>query len=158
MSRRDKLAEWARPYLESGEQIQAVFGAQSRAWRVWHILVGLFSYLALYAALLVFARPWASVFYYVFIVAMTILFILFSYGHDVVVTDRAIVVLDISKWPYRRTARLRLRHSRDFYFGQLSWRKRSFVLDNTKYWVGRRFYKDVATADAALTQMTQYRQ
>ena len=115
-------------------------------------------FFVLYAALLVFARPWASAFYYVFIVALQIPFVLFSYNHDVLVTDRAIVVLDISRWPYRRTTRLRLRHPRDFDFGQLSWRKRSFVLGNTKYWVGRKFYKDVATADAALTQMTQYRQ
>lgn len=154
MSRRDKLAELARPYLESGEQIQAVFVAQSDAWRVWlGCLIYLLSWFALDAALMVFARPWASVFSTVAPLASILIFLFFRL-HVVVVTDRAIVVLDNPKWPHR-PLRLRLRHPRDFYFGQLSGLSGSFVLDNTKYRVGRKFYKDVATADAALTQMTQ---
>lgn len=157
MSRRDKLAERARPYLEPGEQIQAVFGAVSDVWRIWLIfLIYILSVLTLLFALTVFARPWASVFGTVAPLAAILIWLFFRV-HVVVVTDRAIVVLDISKWTGRPT-RLRLRHPRDFYFGQLSWRRRSFVLDNTKYSVGRKFYKDVTTADAARSQMTQQRQ
>ena len=155
MSLRDRLAERARPYLEPGEQIQAVFRAWSDVWRVWQKLIAYFSYLALMVALMLFLHPWSTVISYVFILATPILVLLFVRLHDVVVTDRAIVVLDISKLKHRPT-RLRLRHPRNFYFGQLSGlTSESFVLDNMKYRVNRKFFKDVATADAALTQMTQ---
>ena len=182
MGLRDKLAERARPYLEPGEQIQAVFRAGSYRWRVWvwAILVSVYPTVALVVVLVVFVHPWSAelqqhllqilfgsanvvhVLRAVFspvsvVVVATLVSLLYVRVHDIVVTDRAIVVLDISKWTHRPT-RLRVRHPRDFHFGQLSWRKQSFVLDNTKYWVGRKFYKDVATADAVLTQITQYRQ
>jgi hypothetical protein len=154
VSLRDKLAERARPYLEPGEQIQAVFVAQSDAWRFQlGCLIYVLSWFALDVALMVFARPWASVFSTIAPLGVLIPFFLLVRLHEVVVTERAIVVLDISTWTHRPT-RLRLRHPRDFRFGQLSWRSGSFVLDNTKYGVGRRFHKDVASADAALTQTT----
>ncbi len=163
MSRRKKLAERARPYLEPGEQIQAVFGAQSGLspyfvqGYIFVLGLGVFIFpipgditTALSAVLLV-TMPAAAM------VALSIPLIVFSRPHQVVVTDRAILVLDVKRWTKRPT-RLRLRHSRNFYFGQLSGLWGKFVLDNTKYWVPRQLRKDVAAADAALTQMTQYRQ
>ena len=77
-----------------------------------------------------------------------------SISHEVVVTERAILVIDLSKWT-GRPVRLRLRRPRDFYFGRLSGLWGSFVLDNTKYWVQKRFHRDIAAADAALAEMTQ---
>jgi len=71
-----------------------------------------------------------------------------------VVTERAILVIDLSKWRARPIG-LRLRRPRDFYFGRLSGLWGSFVLDDTEYWVGKRFHRDVAAADAALAEMTQ---
>jgi hypothetical protein len=69
----------------------------------------------------------------------------------VVVTDRAIVVLDVNRVTNRPT-RFRLRHSRDFHFGPMSKAWGKFVLDDTNYWVPRKFHSEVAAADAALTQ------
>ena len=76
--------------------------------------------------------------------------------HHFVVTDRAITVLDASRWRPTFPSRLRQRHPRNFYFGRRTsglWGM--FELDNTKYWVRLRFRKDVAAADAALTAMMQ---
>ena len=73
----------------------------------------------------------------------------FSRQHTFVVTDQGILVLDSSMWNYR-PKRLRLRHPRNFYFGQMKGLWGSFVLDDTKYFVHMRFHKDVAAADAAL--------
>jgi uncharacterized protein DUF2510 len=158
VSLRKKLAERARPYLEPGEHIQAVFKAQSGASPYWQGLI---------AGLVVFvALNLQAIFHAGFlvtevgvVVALMIAFSVLFRVHHVVVTDRAIVVLDASMWTNRPT-RLRLRHPRNFYFGRMSriWGK--FVLDNTKYWVHRRFHKDVAAADAdaGLTLLMQRRQ
>ena len=81
----------------------------------------------------------------------------FSPYHEIVVTSRGIVVLDTTKWFSIKPKRQRLRHSRDFSFGQMKGLYGSFVLDDTKYWVHRRFHKDVAAADAALAQPTSAR-
>jgi Protein of unknown function (DUF2510) len=68
--------------------------------------------------------------------------------HLVVVTDRAIVVLDLSMWTYRPT-RLRMRHPRNVYFGCLG----SFTLGGRTYGVACRSRGEVAAADAALADM-----
>lgn len=87
-------------------------------------------------------------------------FVLFHY---VVVTDRAIVVLDASRWRNivgspNWPSRLRLRQPRNFYFGRPLGLFGNFVLGNTEYWVRMRFHRDVAAADAALSAMMQRRQ
>jgi Protein of unknown function (DUF2510) len=125
VSLRSKLADRARRYLEPGEQLQAIFMAQSGPSPYWGLLTPIMSF--------------------------------FSKFHQVVATDRAILVLDASMWTPARPRQLRMRRPRDFYFGRLSGLWGSFVLDNRKYWVHRRFHKDVAAADAALTEMTQGR-
>jgi hypothetical protein len=154
VSLRNKLVERASPYLEPGEQIQAVFRAQSGLSPYWLLLpyfvFVFFANLAIYAATVLTVTVACGA-----VVALSIVLIVFVRAHHVVVTDRAIVVLDVNRWTKRPT-RLRLRHSRNFYFGQLSGLWGKFVLDNTIYWVPKtkQFQKDVAAADAALTQMT----
>lgn len=157
MSLRNKLAERARPYLEPGEQIQAVFRAQSGLSPSWQflpfaILFATFPWWGIRVGVLpVTVVGGAGASWIVFIIVFNIVFFRI---HHVVVTDRAIVVLDVNRWTNQPT-RLRLRHSRNFYFGQLSGLWGKFVLDNTNYWVQRQFHSDVAAADATLTQMTQ---
>jgi hypothetical protein len=144
VSLRNNLAERARPYLQPGEQIQAVFKAQSDSWRVWQILIAvLVAFISTATLVVFFLHDGQLALAAVWVVALSIMFSVFFRVHHVVVTDRAIVVLDVSKWTDRPT-RLRLRHPRDFYFGQLSGLRGSFVLDNAEYWVHRRFHKDVA--------------
>jgi hypothetical protein len=156
VSLRSKLAERARPFLEPGEQIQAIFRAQSGPSPYWQIpffvVFLIFTCITLPDALrwgnsttaLAMALAVGAV------AAVLIVLVVLVRVHPVVATDRAIVVLDATKWTNRPT-RLRLRHSRDFRFGPMSGTWGTFVLDNTKYWVPKQFHKDVAAADAALT-------
>jgi hypothetical protein len=72
--------------------------------------------------------------------------------HLVVVTDRAVLVLDLSLWACR-PVRLRVRHPRNLYFGCLG----SFTLGDRTYGVASRFYPEVAAADAALAGMITWR-
>jgi hypothetical protein len=72
----------------------------------------------------------------------------------IVVTDRAIVVLDIKGLAGHPSAVYK-RYGRNVYLGPLRgtgyiWG--SFVLDNDKYYVHKRFWKEVDAADAALGQ------
>jgi Protein of unknown function (DUF2510) len=92
----------------------------------------------------------------ILVVTVIVVSTLLSRTHHFVVTDRAFTVLDASSpWIPTFPIRLRQRHPRNFYFGQLSGRWGMFELGNTKYWVGKQFHKDVAAADAALTAMLQ---
>lgn len=112
VSGRAKLANQAARFLEPGEQLQAVFRAQSHfgfwealraRWPLWHL---------------------------------------------VAITDRAVLVLDLSPWALRPT-RLRLRDSRYVYFGC----SRRFVLGDHFFWVTNDFDDEIAAADAALVGM-----
>ena len=127
MGLRNKWAERGWPYLESDEQIQSAFIAMSGPSPYWALLTG------------------------------PLIQLLFSQYHQVVVTDRAIVVFDTTKWFAIRPARLRLRHPRSFYFGRMRGRYGSFWLGDTKYWVHWPFHKDVAAADAALAMSSRGR-
>ncbi len=71
--------------------------------------------------------------------------------HIIAVTDRAILVLDLSLLTCRPT-RMRLRHDRNVYFG---W-SRLFVLGDQRYWVTNEFDAEVAAADAALAEMMRW--
>jgi hypothetical protein len=113
---RAKLARQAVPFLEPGEQIHAVFRAQTC--------------FCIREAIAARCPLW----------------------HMIAVTDRAVLVLDLSLWTCRPT-RVRLRHGRGVYFG---W-SRSFTLDNQKVWVVRGFDEDVAAADAALVEIMRRR-
>jgi hypothetical protein len=157
VSLRNKMAERARPYLEPGEQIQAVFRAQSRlspngvflAFFVFLLFICIFTWAYPPTALLPVTVAAVGA-----VVALWTVLTVFVRVHHVVVTDRAIVVLDVNRYTNRPT-RLRSRLPRIFYFGPMSRPQGKFVLDNTKYWVPRQFEKDVTAADAALAQMTQ---
>jgi hypothetical protein len=150
----NKWAERARGYLEPAEQIQTIFRAQSGLPPSWTgpILV-LFLGLVFTANALSPGKItvlWVSMVVGA-VVAVWIVGIVLVRFHHVVVTDRAIVVLDVNRVTNRPT-RFRLRHSRDFHFGPMSKAWGKFVLDDTNYWVPRKFHSEVAAADAALTQ------
>jgi hypothetical protein len=118
MALRDKLAQRAVPFLEPGEQIQAIFVAQSGASPYW-------SFLSTWIVLL--TRGYVTV----------------------VATDRAIIVLR-NGWlsgtrPQSLLARLP-RQPMDDPSGLWS----TLHLGGTRYWLHRRFHKDVRAANAAI--------
>ena len=73
--------------------------------------------------------------------------------HLVVVTDRAILVVDLSIWTYR-PKRVRLRYPRSVYFGGSG----AFTLNGRTYGVARRFKPCLGHADAALAEMMARRE
>jgi hypothetical protein len=118
MALRDKLAQRAVPFLEPGEQVQAIFVAQSGASPYWSVL-----------------STWI---------------VLLTRGYaTVVATDRAVVVLRNGWFTSTRPQGLRARLPRrpmDEPSGL--WAK--LELDGTRFWVHRRFHKDVRAANAAI--------
>jgi hypothetical protein len=118
MALRDKLTQRVVPFLEPGEQIQAIFIAQSGACPYW-------SFLSSWIALL--TRGYVTV----------------------AATDRAIVVLRngwlTSSRPQSLQARLP-RQPMDEPSGL--WARLN--LGGTRYWLHRRFHKDVRAANAAI--------
>jgi hypothetical protein len=158
VSLRNKMAKRAHPYLEPDEQIQAVFMAQSGVSPYWGLLIAvvfLIPYSMIYAFRLQ-STVVGNVLTLVLVVTLIVVSMLLSRIHHFVVTDRAITVLDASRWMPTFPSRLRQRHPRNSYFGRRTsgfWGM--FELENTKYWVRSRFRKDVAAADAALTAMMQ---
>lgn len=118
MALRDKLAQRATPFLEPGEQIQAVIYCQSGASPYWSVI-----------------STW--------IVLLT------AGYHVLVVTDRAIVVLRSgrfrSTFPKTLTARLPRQplDEPSGLWGQVH-------AGGTRYWVHKRFHKDVRAANAAI--------
>jgi hypothetical protein len=118
MALRDKLAQRATPFLEPGEQIQAVFVGQSGASPYWSFL-----------------STWI---------------VLLTAGYVVIAaTDRAIVVLRsgflTSTKPKSLLARLP-RQPMDEPSGLWA----GLNLGGTRYWVHRRFHKDIRAANAAI--------
>jgi len=118
MALRDKLTQRAVPFLEPGEQIQAIFVAQSGASPYWSIL-----------------STWI---------------VLLTHGYvTVVATDRAIVVLRngwlTSARPQSLLARLP-RQPMDDPAGLWA----PLHLGGTRYWLHRRFHKDVRAANTAI--------
>jgi hypothetical protein len=115
---RDKLAQRAAPFLEPGEQIQAVFIGQSGASPYWSLL-----------------STWI---------------VLLTRGYVTVVpTDRAIVVLRngrlASTTPKTLLARLPRQPMEEpsGLWGRLR-------LGGARYWVHRRFHKDIRAANAVI--------
>jgi hypothetical protein len=120
MSTHDKLANWARPYLEPDEEIQAVFLVQSVSpyWILISILIGVFS----------------------------------DGYRTVVVTDRAIVLLRNGRMLGARPKEVAQRRPRDEWLGDPKGIWGRVQLDR-KYWVHKRFHKEVVAADTALQAM-----
>ena len=68
--------------------------------------------------------------------------------HLIAVTNRAILILDLSMLTFRPT-RVRRQHSRHVYFG----RSRRLTFNDQTYWVTEGCDDQVAAADAALVEM-----
>ncbi|HUN31875.1 MAG TPA: hypothetical protein VMU95_07625 [Trebonia sp.] len=118
MALRDKLAQRAVPFLEPGEQIQAIFIAQSGASPYWS-----------------FVSTW--------IVLLTRGFV------TVVATDRAIVVLRNGWFTSTRPQSLLARLPRQP-MDEPSGLWATLHLDGRRYWLHRRFHKDVRAANTAM--------
>lgn len=125
MSLRDKLRERARPFLEPGEQAQEVFQAQA----------GLPPYLA---NLPLFGALGALLFQGAVIRRL------------IVVTDRAILLLDADKMNGTKPKALVRRLPRSTRIGPvrrgLPWAP--VQLDGSRLWVHMRYHPDVEAADA----------
>jgi hypothetical protein len=121
MALREKLVERAAPYLEPGEQVQAVFVGQSGPSPYWSLLTA-----------------W--------------IVILQAGYRTFVVTDRAIVVLRNGRLSGTKAKALHLRGPRNVVLGPATGLWGQIQLD-TRYWVHKRFHKDIAAADAALQAM-----
>ena len=115
MKLRAKLARQVAPFLAPGEQLQAVFRAQSCFGLREARTVGL------------------------------------PLWHLIVVTDREILVLDLSLFKCRPT-RVRLRESRNVYFGC----SRRFTFGNQNYWVSSDVAEEIAAVDTALVDMLRH--
>jgi hypothetical protein len=121
MALRDKLAERTRPYLEDGEQVEQVFLAQTGP-TPW--LMGLIGGLAMMLAVK---------------------------RRIIVVTDRAIVVLAAGAWTGTNAKSVVARLPRQTRFGALKGLWARIELDGQRMWVHKRFFKDVAEADAKVS-------
>jgi hypothetical protein len=120
-SLREKLMNGAAPYLEPGEQIQAIFPVRSGPSPYWAIL--------------------------------TYWIVIFQGGfRTVVATDRAILILKNGWWSAASFRGVHLRGARNVWLGTPSGLWGKIQLD-TRYWVHKRFHKDVAQVDAALRAM-----
>lgn len=120
MALRDKLRTRSQPFLDPGEQIQAVWLGQSGP------------------------SPWfAALSFWITLIA--------GHYHVVVATDRAIVVLDSGKLTPAKPKGLRVRGPRNVHLGPCHGLWGEINLDQ-RYYVHKRFHKDVAVADAALAQ------
>jgi hypothetical protein len=118
MALREKLRERVQPLLEPGEQIQAVFLAQTGPNPNFMFLT------------------WLVLFWTKYNVAA--------------VTDKRIAVFRASRMAPSKPRELAASYPRESKLGDSSgalWG--SFELDGTKYWVHRRFRKDVRAADDA---------
>src|ERR1700744_2380639 len=118
MALREKLAERCAAFLEPGEQIQAVFMAQSGPSPYWVLL-----------------SAWITILGNNYVV--------------IVVTDRAVVIRRAGRFTPSKPKSLLLRGARAVQFGPQSGLWGQIQLDK-RYWVHRRFHKDLAEADAAL--------
>lgn len=116
-----RLVQWATPFLEPGEQIQAVFK------------VGMVK---------VFGNS------------------RHLDAHRIAATNRAILVLHVDWGHASPPRRLAMRYARNIYFGRPARRRTELVqswivLDGHTLVVPKRFFTDVAAADAALDEMNR---
>jgi len=120
MAIREKLRERVQPFLEPGEQVQAVFPAQTGPNPNFMFLT------------------WLVIFWTKYVV--------------VAATDKRIAVFRTSRLAPSKPREVAGSYPRESKLGSASgalWG--SFELGGTKYWVHRRFRKDVDAADGALS-------
>lgn len=113
MALRDKLAEWAQPYLEPGETVRHVFMGQTSP----HPLV----------------------------------FLIVGKAYVIVVTDRAILMLNARRLLPGVPKSLHARLPRNTPIGPLKgeWGQTK-ALGKESVWIHREFHRDVAAADAEI--------
>ena len=126
MALRDKLAQSVQPHLQPGENLQAVFCAQTRS----QYLVSLGLVLGILPGLI-------------------IMFSLNRY-RVVAVTDRRIAVFDSGAWRATQAKRLLTDIQRNGTLGPADGMWHKFHAGPDVLHVHRRFYKDLAAADAFL--------
>jgi hypothetical protein len=119
MSIKNKLEKNVQPQLESGETLQAVFPAQGGI------------------------NPWFVIF------TGYLLFMWMAKYVIVAVTDKRIVVFKASPLATTKPKEVLGTYPRDTRFGPLSGIFGKIELGGTKYYVHKRFHKEVAAADAA---------
>jgi hypothetical protein len=120
MALRDKLAANVQPHLEPGEQIQAVFCAQTHSqWLV--------------------------------VATGVIPFIFLNRYRVVAVTDRRIAVFDSGRWSAKKAKTLVVNMPRGGTLGTGSGIWHTIVAGKDELRIHRRFFKDLAQADAYLT-------
>jgi hypothetical protein len=118
MALREGLARRAQPFLEPGEQVQAIFNAQSGASPYWSVL-----------------SSW--------IVILTAGYV------SIAVTDRAVVVLRNGRFLGSRPNAFKGRFPRQP-FGDPSGIWGRVEVGGTRYWVHRRYHKDIREGNAAI--------
>jgi hypothetical protein len=121
MSIKSKLEKNVQPQLEPGETLQAVFPAQGGI------------------------NPWLMIF------TGYLLFIWLAKYVIVAVTDKRILVFKASPLATTKPKELLGTFPRDTRFGKVSGIFGKIELGGTKYYVHKRFHKEVEAADAAST-------
>jgi hypothetical protein len=119
MAIRDKLAKGVQPHLEPGETLQSAFPAQSGPSPWLMVLMGVIPYM-LIAKYVVIA-----------------------------VTDRRIAVFKASAFTPAKPKELLAAYPRETKLTRTGGTWGKIQLGGTRYWVHRRFKKDIAAADAA---------
>ena len=122
MAIRDKLRHNAEPHLESGEQIQSIFVAQTGP------------------------NPYLSV--------LTYLVFFWIRYYAIAATDRRIAVFRTSALRPSKIKSLDATFPRETRLGDMKGFWDKFELGGQRYWVHKRFHKDVEAADAALPAST----
>lgn len=119
MALRDKLVQRTAQYLQPGEQVQAIWLAQTGPSPYWMFLTWL---------ILLFGGVKYCI---------------------VVATDRQILVVRAGWFMPTKPKSIKAQLPRNAYFGELGGLWAQINLDE-RYWVHKRFHKDVAAADQAL--------
>jgi hypothetical protein len=118
MNLRAKIRKQIEPKLEPGESIQQVFLGQSGPQPMLAVLTG-------YIFLLFWMKYWVFA-----------------------VTDRRILIFRASAWKPMAAKELTVTLPRSTRFGPVSGLWGALVIDGTRYWVHKRFQKDLLAADA----------
>ena len=118
MAIRDKLAKGVQPHLEPGETLQSVFPAQSGPSPWLMVLMGVIPYM--------FIAKYVAI----------------------AVTDRRIAVFKASAFAPAKPKELLASYPRETTLNRTGGTWGKIELGGTRYWVHRRFKKDIAAADA----------
>jgi hypothetical protein len=128
MALRDVMRDSAAQFVRPGEEIQQVFWAQTASG--WTATLGAFG--ALGAIIRIFTNRYRIV----------------------AVTDQRILVLDAGKWSVKKAQSLVTELPRATMLGPASGIWRTINTGSEKIRVHRRFFKDIAAADSAITPAT----